>query len=257
MPIPDGDIRAFWNGGGVAIGGWLNVPNPFVTEVMAAAGWDTLTIDLQHGLIDYDTAVGMLQAMRGTGVVPFARLAWMEPGIIMKMLDAGCMGLIAPMISSGADAEAFVAACRYPPRGYRSIGPTRASLIYGADYIQQADARVTCIALIETAEAIENIEEIARTPGLDALLIGPSDLSRSLVGASSPQFTDPTVSAAIDKVIDAAKRTGRVTGVYALEEADTLAMARKGVQWLPMTADSRILLLAAQGIVGRIRTVIE
>lgn len=253
MPIPDGDIRTFWKAGGVAVGGWLNVPDPFVTEVMAAAGWDTLTIDLQHGLSDYSTAVGMLQAMRGTGVVPFARLAWTEPGIIMKLLDAGCMGLIAPMINSRADAEAFVAACRYPPRGYRSIGPTRASLVYGADYIDHADDRVTCIALIETGEAIENIEEIAQTPGLDGFLIGPSDLSRSLVEASSPKFADPTVAAAIDRVIGTAKRTGLATGVYTLDEADASVMARKGVQWLPITADSRILLLAAQGIVSRVR----
>jgi 4-hydroxy-2-oxoheptanedioate aldolase len=253
MPIQDRDIRAFWKAGGVALGGWLNVPSPFVAELMAHAGWDVLTIDLQHGLMDYEGALQMLYAMAGTGVVPFARLPWNDPGLIMKMLDAGCLGIIAPTISTREDAERFVGACRYPPHGYRSIGPTRASVVYGSEYVDHAVDRVVTMALIETAEAIMNIEDIVNTPGLDAVLVGPSDLSRSLVGASGPAFSHPTVAEAIEQVFAAARRAKRVFGAYTVQEEDTLSMARKGAQYLPFSADSRILSMAARGHISRLR----
>lgn len=219
---------------------------------MAHAGWDILTIDMQHGLIDYGTALAMLQAMHGTGVVPFARVPWSEPGIVMKMLDAGVVGIIAPTINTRADAEQFVAACLYPPAGYRSIGPTRAGL-YRENYVGIANDLIVTVALIETAEALENIEEIVSTPGLDAVLIGPSDLSRSLIGASQPEFGHPTVAAAVDRIISAARAAGRVAGVYTLSERDALAMARKGAQYLPVASDSRLLLLAARAMTAALR----
>ncbi len=253
MTIPQYDIRAFWKTGGVALGGWLNLPNAFIAEIMAHAGWDVLTLDLQHGLMDYDAALSVLHGIAGTGVVPFARLPWNEPGLIMKMLDAGCVGLIAPMISTREDAERFVAACRYSPQGYRSVGPARASLIYGADYVKRANEFVTTIALIETAEAIQRIDEIVTTPGLDGVLIGPTDLTRSLTGQPQLDFTNPTVASAIDRVAAAARRAGVVFGVYTLDEADTRTFASKGAQYLPFSADSRLLERIANDTVTRLR----
>lgn len=257
MTIPNYDIRAFWKAGGVALGGWLNLPNAFIAEIMAHAGWDVLTLDVQHGLMDYDAALSVLHGIAGTGVVPFARLPWNEPGLIMKMLDAGCVGLIVPMINSREDAERFVGACRYPPQGYRSVGPARASLLYGADYVTRANDFVTTIALIETAEAIERIDEIVTTPGLDGVLIGPTDLTRSLTGRPQLDFANPVVAAAIDRVAAAARREGVVFGVYTLDEADTLTFARKGAQYLPFSADSRLLQRIADDTVNRLRHGIE
>ena len=101
---------------------------------MAHQGWDSLTIDLQHGVVDYQTAVGMLQAISTTAVVPMVRVPWLDPGIVMKMLDAGSYGVICPMINNRDEAETFVRACRYPPRGSRSMGPIRATLYAGDDY---------------------------------------------------------------------------------------------------------------------------
>ena len=121
-------IRDIWRRGGCALNGWLHIPNAFATELMAHQGWDSLTIDMQHGVVDYGAALGMLQAIATTATIPLARVPWNEPGIIMKMLDAGCFGIICPMINTRADCEAFVGACRYPPRGYRSFGPLRAAL---------------------------------------------------------------------------------------------------------------------------------
>jgi 4-hydroxy-2-oxoheptanedioate aldolase len=257
MTIPNGDIRAFWKAGGVALGGWMNLPNAFVAEIMAHAGWDVITLDIQHGLLDYDSALTVLHGIAGSGVVPFARLPSNEPGLIMKMLDAGCVGLICPMISTRADTEAFVGACLYPPQGYRSVGPARASLLYGADYAAWANDFVAPIALIETSEAIENIDEIVTTPGLAGVLIGPTDLTRSLTGEPRPLFDHPTVAAAIDRVFNAAKAAGLPYGIYTLDEADTSRFAKRGCQYLPYSADSRLFQTMINETVARLRKGIE
>ena len=147
---------------------------------MAHAGFDSLTVDMQHGLSHFESAVPMFQAISTTDTVPLARVPWNEPGIIMKLLDAGCYGIICPMINSADEAAAFVGACRYPPHGYRSYGPTRAALYAGADYAAHANEEVLTLAMIETKAGLENLEAIVQTPGLDAVYVGPADLSQSL-----------------------------------------------------------------------------
>ena len=127
---------------------------------MAAQGWDSLTIDLQHGLIDYQVAVGMLQAISGGPTTPLVRIPWLDPAIIMKLLDAGAYGVICPMINSAEETERFVAACRYPPAGIRSFGPLRARLYAGSDYFKEANRTILAIAMIETHSALEHLDEI-------------------------------------------------------------------------------------------------
>src|SRR5918911_151717 len=164
-------IRTIWQRSGCVVNGWLSIPDGFAAEVSAHQGWDSLTIDLQHGLVDYQAAVRMLQGISTTPVIPLARVPWNEPGVIMKMLDAGCYGIICPMISTRAECEAFVRACRYAPHGYRSIGPTRATIYAGSDYAANANATVITMAMIETREAIDNLDDILSTPGLDAIYV--------------------------------------------------------------------------------------
>ena len=125
-------LKDLFKTGKPIINSWLAVPSSFSAEVMANQGWDSLTIDMQHGLVDYPNAVSMLQAISSTPTTPMARVNWNEPGQIMKILDAGCYGIICPMVSNRKEAENFVKACQYPPKGYRSFGPIRAS-IYGGD----------------------------------------------------------------------------------------------------------------------------
>ena len=124
-------LKALWAQGRPAINGWLSVGNPFIAEIMACQGYDSITIDLQHGALDYGQALPMFQALRASGVVPLARVPWNEAGSVMKVLDAGAMGVICPMINSAAEAAQFVSYLRYPPLGQRSFGPTRASFAYG------------------------------------------------------------------------------------------------------------------------------
>src|SRR6185369_11917132 len=153
-------LRTLWQSGGAAVNGWLAIPNGFSAETMAHQGWDSLTVDLQHGVVDYQTAVTMLQAISTTPTVPLARVPWLDPGILMKMLDAAVYGVICPMINSAEEARRLVAACRYPPKGTRSFGPIRALLYGGADYPKHANDTILVIAMIETRDALTNLDEI-------------------------------------------------------------------------------------------------
>ena len=119
-------LRTLWKSGGAAVNGWLAIPNGFSAETMAHQGWDSLTIDLQHGVVDYQAMIPMLQAISTTDTVPVVRVPWLEPSALMKALDAGAYGVICPMISTADEAARLVAYTHYAPRGTRSFGPVRA-----------------------------------------------------------------------------------------------------------------------------------
>ena len=182
-------LKEIFKSGKAAVNGWLQIPNSFTAELMANQNWDSLTLDMQHGVIDYPNAVGMLQAISSTKVVPMARVNWNEPGQIMKILDAGAYGIICPMVSNKKEANNFVKACMYPPDGYRSYGPIRGLVYGGPDYADKANAELLKFAMIETKESLENLDEIMKTPGLDGIYIGPADLSLAI--GQKPSFDKP------------------------------------------------------------------
>lgn len=170
-------VKAKWASGEVTFGAWLSIPSSFSAEIMANQGFDWVCIDMQHGVLDYQVALTMLQAIGATATIPFVRVPWNEPGIIGKALDAGAMGVIIPMVNSVAEAKQAVAACRYFPQGARSFGPTRATYYAGTDYFTGANREVACIPMIETRQAVEHLDEILAVPGIDAVYVGPADLS--------------------------------------------------------------------------------
>ena len=203
-------VLDIWQEGRAAINGWLSIPNSFTAEAMAKMGWDSLTIDIQHGLNDFSTSISMLQAISGNSTIPFARVPWNEPGIKMKMLDAGTCGIISPMINTKEECENFVSYCYYPPIGQRSFGPMRAQLIYGSDYIKSANSQIVTLAMIETKTAMDNLEEILSVEKLNGVYIGPSDMSLSY--GLSPKFDikeDPVYSN-IKIIVKKAKSTVRL-----------------------------------------------
>ena len=246
-------LRSIWRAGETAINGWLQIPSAFSAELMAHQGWDSLTLDLQHGVLDYECAVSLLQAISTTEATPLARVPWKEPAMVMKMLDAGAYGVICPMVNNRADAEAFVGACRYPPQGYRSFGPTRAQLYGGADYQQYANEVVIAMALIETAEALENLDDILSTPGLDAVYIGPADLGLSLGLSPHMDSEEPELVAAIDNILEAARGHGLVAGIHALAPDYARRMVDKGFSFVSIASDSRLLAAAARSAVSALR----
>lgn len=246
-------LKTLWQDGKSAVNGWLGIPNSFSAEVMAHAGWDSLTIDMQHGIVGYQTAVTMLQAISTTDVVPMVRVPWLEPGIIMKSLDAGAYGVICPMISNRAQAEELISYCRYAPAGTRSFGPARASIYGGADYAQRADDTVLAIAMIETAEAMDNLEEIITTPGLDAVYVGPSDLSLALGHPPRQDWPDGPVYEAQERILAVAKQHGVVAGIHNVTAEYALKMAKLGFQLVTIASDTRLLGVKAAAEVDTVR----
>ena len=193
-------LKKIWDNGEYALNGWVTINNSFIAEIMSRQNYDTLTIDMQHGLIDYSDLVGMLQGVTGSNVTPIVRVPWLDPGYIMKALDAGAQGIISPMINNKKEAEEFVSYMRYPPLGNRSFGPTRQNIVQGSDYYNTANENVLCIAMIETAEAMKNLEQIISTDGLDAVYIGPADLTLGTTEGRLPPGMDREEEEMIDRI---------------------------------------------------------
>lgn len=246
-------LRRIWAEGGAAVNGWLAIPSSFSAETMAHQGWDSLTIDMQHGVVDYQTALTMLTAVSTTETTPLVRVPWLDPGIIMKSLDAGAYGVICPMVNTGDDAERLVQSVRYPPRGGRSFGPIRALLYAGADYPTHANDTVIAFAMIETAEALDNIDDILSVDGLDALYIGPADLSNSLGCTPKLDQDEKPVVEAIDMILAKAKEHGVVPGLHNGTPEYALKMIDKGFQFVTLASDARFLAAAAREAVGKMR----
>jgi 4-hydroxy-2-oxoheptanedioate aldolase len=234
-------VRQIWAEGGTVWNGWLAVPSSVTAEVMARQDWDSLTLDLQHGLVDYPAAVTMLQAISQTETVPLARAPWNEPVLIQKLLDAGAYGIICPMVNTREEAERFVGACRYAPEGYRSVGPVRAVLYAGADYIPNANRTVLAMAMIETRQAVGNLDEILATPGLDGIYVGPSDLSVSFGYAAGfdPEF--PEVRTAIEKIVRRCEAHGKAPGIHTGSVRFALEMKSLGYRFITLLNELRLL----------------
>lgn len=207
-------VKRLWREDKPALGGWLSIGNTFSAEVMAAQNLDWLCLDMQHGVIGYDTAVPMLQTISATGVTPIVRVPWCEPAMIMKMLDAGAYGIIVPLVNDRAQAEAAAAACRYPPRGIRSHGPTRAAYYAGFDYLTHANDEVLCIPQIETVEAMENLDDILSVPGIDAAYIGPMDLTISMGITPEQDGEAEEYVQARKRIVESCHKHGVVPGVH-------------------------------------------
>lgn len=247
-------IRTMWSRGNCVVNGWLAIPNSFSAEIMANLGWDSLCIDIQHGLMGYETAVLMLQAISTTNITPIVRVPWNDPAIIMKCLDAGAYGVICPMVNTRAEAERFVQACHYPPAGYRSSGPIRASIYGGKDYHAKANETVVTFAMIETAQALSNLDDILSTPGLDAIYIGPNDLALSLGVSGGLVPTSPEVVKAISEILGACKKRHIKAGIHCGSVDNVIEMRSKGFDFVSILSDADILSQAVETLVSAIRT---
>jgi 4-hydroxy-2-oxoheptanedioate aldolase len=246
-------LRTLWKNDQAAVNGWLAIANSFSAETMAHQGWDTLTIDLQHGVVDYQAMVGMLQAISTTATVPIVRVPWLEPGIIMKTLDAGAYGVICPMVNTREEAQKFVAYTSYAPMGTRSFGPVRALLYGGADYPTQANDTIVRFAMIETAQALDNLDAILSVEGLDAIYIGPSDLSLALGCKPTFDDVDPKVAQAIDHIVARAKAHGIQAGIHNGRSDVAKARIAKGFRFVTVSSDARLLAAGSQQLLGEMR----
>ncbi len=246
-------LRTIWGQGGAVVNGWLALANSFSAETMAHQGWDSLTIDLQHGVVDYAGMLPMLQAISTTNTVPVVRVPWLEPGILMKTLDAGAYGVICPMVNNREDAQKLVAYTHYAPRGTRSFGPIRATLYGGADYPSAANDAIVTFAMIETAAALDNLDQILSVEGLDAIYIGPSDLSLALGCKPTFDDLDPKAAEAVEHILERAKAHGVVAGIHNGSTDAALKRIARGFQFVTISSDVRLMAAGAQQVVAAMR----
>jgi len=247
-------IKEIWAAGKCATLGWLSVPNTFTAEVMARQGFDALCVDLQHGLSEMKDVAPMLQAISQTDTVPVVRVAWNEPAAIMKALDLGAYGIIVPLVNNAEEAAKAVAACRYPPVGMRSSGPVRAVHYGGADYVAKANDEIIVMAMIETKEGLENLEAICATPGLDAVYIGPADLSFALGLPPRGDNPDPLHIATCDKIREAAHKAGIKCVMHCAAAPFAAGAVKRGFDMVMLTADLSCMIAGARQQLEELKT---
>lgn len=234
-------LKQIWASGQAATNCWLMLPTAIAAEMLAHQGWDSLTVDQQHGQADHAAMVAMLTAIATTDATPLVRVKWNDPGDIMRALDAGAYGVICPMIETAEECARFVGACRYAPAGYRSYGPRRAEVYGGAGYFEHANDMLLTIVQVETVTGMANIEAIAAVPGLDMLYLGPSDLAISMGRRPHAPLRDPDILAAADRVVMAAKAAGLKSGIFCGNPDDALAMIARGFDLVTAVVDDALL----------------
>ncbi len=240
--------------GKTGICGWMSIPSPWTAEIMARAGFDGLAIDMQHGLMDYETVVDILRGLHGTDITPIVRVPWNEPSIIMKSLDAGAAGIVCPMINTRAEAEVFVSACLYAPEGCRSYGPYGPNLRYDRNaYFEAANDRILSLAMIETREALENVEDIASTPKLRGLFVGPKDLTISTMEQSTIPWADKVFQNHLKRIADAAHANGILACTHVADPNQSAMLAELGYDILFPGDDTKILASGAQALVQTVQ----
>lgn len=227
---------------------WLHSASALSAEMMARVGWDCLVVDLQHSVTGYAEAVSLLQVTTNLGAIVLVRPPGLDPALIGRLLDAGASGVICPMISTPGEAQALVAACRYPPQGGRSIGPIRARLLFGDAYVAQANDGVLALAMIETAAGLDAVEDIARVSGLGGLFAGPNDIASSLGVAPRLDPTDPAVTAALRRIAGAAGAAGIVAGIACETAAYVRLVHADGFRLFVVGSDVRLMMAGARGL---------
>ena len=226
--------------GGRTMGIWLTLGNPFVAELLGRLGFDWVVIDKQHGSIEWSDVGPAIQAIELGGSTALVRVEWNSPDLIMRALDLGAAGVIVPMVSTADDARRAAEAARYPPRGIRSFGPTRNYYSADAEQIEPA-----CIVMIETREALDNLNAIVNTPGVDGVFVGPADLALALgVPISVPMHDD--VLRAIDTTVAACAGAGILAGAASFTVQNAAEFLKQGIRLLSLGADVSYLKRGAQ-----------
>jgi 4-hydroxy-2-oxoheptanedioate aldolase len=212
-----------------------------------------VVVDLQHGPFYLDAAVPMLQALSATPSMPMARCSGNNFFEINKLLDAGAYAIICPMIDSAADAASFVSACRYPPTGTRSYGPTRGFLYGGADYFDHANDTIMTWAMVETPQAMKELDAIAATPGLDGIFVGPADLSLALGSMPPPQHTKEPLASALKLIVERTHAAGKLVGCFSTTLDMAVDLKKMGFDFVSVAMDAALLRTAATERVNAVR----
>jgi 4-hydroxy-2-oxoheptanedioate aldolase len=221
--------------------GWCALGAPIVAELIARTGFPAVTLDQQHGLYTMESTAAGIAAVHMAGAAPVVRVPLGDVAVVSRVLDFGAEGVIAPMINTAEDARAFAAAAKYPPVGERSFGPLRALILNNmeaGDNVARANDIVVTIAMIETRQALDNLDAILATPGIDAVFLGPSDLSLALTAGKALDPHSNEVDAAIDRIGAAARKSGKIAGAYAANAERANELAGRGFRFLGTASDT-------------------
>jgi 4-hydroxy-2-oxoheptanedioate aldolase len=246
-------LRQIWAEGKTAVNGWLAVPSILSVEAMGVAGWDVLTVDMQHGTADYSDLLTLLPVIEKSGAASLVRVPWVDEAAIMRALDAGAMGIIAPMIETAADAERFVSACRYPPEGGRSFGPVRARLALGADYPTVANREIVTLAMIETKSAVDELEKILAVPGLTGVYIGPADLGSAFGHGPGFDRQEPEMLELIEHIRQTTAAAGLKCCLHCGAASYATGAAGRGMNMVTVSSDARFIEAGAKAEVSAFR----
>ncbi|MEM5345211.1 HpcH/HpaI aldolase family protein [Paraburkholderia azotifigens] len=252
-PIPIPGLRQRISDAGPLLSGYCMMPGAFSAEVFSSQGFDCIAIDMQHGLIGFEDTVTLLQAISQFDAFPLVRVPTLEPGIIMRVLDAGALGIICPMIETAEQATQLVTCSHYPPLGNRSYGPLRAALRYGPQYVAQSRDIISLLAMVETAEGVRNVEEIAAVEGLSGIYIGTVDLALSLGVPDAKAFENKILDEAIQTILDAALKHGLIVGLMAQDTQSAVKFAEMGFNFLTVATDVSVLRVNTAATVNRFR----
>ncbi len=237
-------------------GAWLQIGSPMTAEIMSQAGFDWLIIDMEHAPVDFMTLVSQMQAMAGGGAVPLVRAPWNDFVTIKRILDAGAYGLLVPYVNTREEAEAAVKACKYPPEGIRGTAGSPRAAGYGqnaSNYLPYANDQILILTAAETAQAVENLDDILAVPGLDGIFIGPMDLSTSMGHMGNPGH--PEVQAAIETIERKTLGAGKILSTIAGSWEQAQQRYEKGYQMIMLMADGVALGKMAREMAGNFREV--
>jgi 4-hydroxy-2-oxoheptanedioate aldolase len=235
------DLARRLRAGETVYAAWCSFAAPMVAETVARGGFAAVVLDMQHGLWDTGSIIAGIGTVDHAGASPVVRVPLNDFAFVSRALDFGAAAIIAPMINSAADARKFAAVAKFPPLGERSGGPQRAMTLQGktatVDYLREANDGTLTMAMIETPMALAQVDSIAETPGIDALFIGPYDLSTSLSAGKAQDVQAAEVERAIDQICVAANKAGKIAGIYCTNAERALAMAKRGFRFVTVGGD--------------------
>lgn len=236
-----------------SIGTWLSLGSPLAARFLARAGFDWLTVDLEHSLADIETAAHMLGAIADAGRTALARVPSNRHDHIKRVLDIGAMGVIVPMVNSPEEARAAIAACRYPPRGNRSVGGQTPALNFSAslaDYFARADDEILIVLQCEHIRAVEQADAIFATPGIDVIFVGPNDLAASMRAADGTPPSREEFEATLTRIRDGCRRHGIPAGLHCADVGEAQRRLAEGWQFLAISSELKMMLDGADATLG-------
>jgi 4-hydroxy-2-oxoheptanedioate aldolase len=244
------ELKAKMARGDATTNGWLALGSAYSAELMGHAGFDSVTVDCQHGMFDFTQMLPMLQALSSTPATPIVRVPWNDSAKIMHALDAGAYGIICPMINNVSEAQQLVRSCRYEPEGARSYGPARGLLYGGADYFAHANREIVALAMIETRDGVANAEEILAVPGIDGIYIGPNDLALALGAKPGSDMTDSRVVETIARLLQLARAAGKFAGIFCGSAQAAAARRGQGFHLVTLPHEASLLTQAAKAAIA-------